>query len=374
MSEVRLLALSIAIPAALVAIAIAVSTLLDDGAGQGAPEANRGVAQSAPAPRAERIPTPTRAAPTATATPGADSRCPEDGEVASHLLEAAACGDTAELTRLLRDGAQPDPTDTRSRFAGFTALHHAVARGDRQAIQLLLDTGARADAPDRHGNSPLHLLTLGDRIVGDAEIARTLVHAGADVLRANRAGKTPLQTLQAHPRLARASPALTRYLAETTEQVSLLASTRSYLNRESAPPNAFAALNIDTPPVQGVFDLPEQGAPPDTQVRETILSWASAWSRGDVGAYLAHYAADFQPPEGGTRADWAQSRRARIEAAEHIVVTADGLAIRVDGDRAEASFTQTYRARGVRDVSRKQMALVRRAGAWRIVSEVERRR
>ncbi len=367
------MALSIAIPVALIAAAVVFSTVQREPPGVPVSDPPAREANDAPvASSSVEFTGDRRAAPMERA--GEASRCPERGEIPTGLLEAVACGDAAETTRLLRDGAKPDLEDPRPAFAGYTALHHAVARGDLQAIQLLLDAGARADTPDRHGNAPLHLLALGDRVVNDLEIARVLVHAGADLLRANGQGHTALQALQARPRLARASPELLRYLSQTTHQLGLLAQTRSYLNRESGPPNAFSALKIDGPRVAGVFDMPGTAPEPEARVRETLDSWASAWNRGDPGAYLAHYAAEFQPAEGGTREEWARTRRERIAEARNISVQIEGVSIRLDGDRATASFTQTYRARGVRDVSHKKLVLVLSDGAWRIVSEQESRR
>lgn len=305
-------------------------------------------------------------------------RCPAAEEVPSNLVEAAACGDTGALTRLLREGAKPDPTDPRPAYAGYTALHHAVARGDRQAIQLLLDAGAQADATDRQGNSPLHLLTLGDHIVGDDQIAEMLIRSGADVLRANRGGHTPLDELKARPRLSEATGNLSSYLSMTAKQLHLLARTRGYLTREEAPAGTFAALTLGGPDAGATFAVPPGDATGDPSaeqhIRETLNSWAQAWSRGDAGAHLAHYAAEFAPSEGRNRQDWMASRRDRIQSRQLTAVEIGNLDISVEGRTANARFTQTLRARDSREVSRKTMTLSFDSGHWQITSETEKAR
>ncbi|MCB1955421.1 MAG: ankyrin repeat domain-containing protein [Rhodocyclaceae bacterium] len=296
----------------------------------------------------------------------------------SNLVEAAACGDTGTLTRLLREGAKPDPTDPRQAYAGYTALHHAVARGDRQAIQLLLDAGAHADAADRHGNGPLHLLTLGEHVVGDDQIAEMLVRSGADVLRTNQAGRTPLDELQARPRLSAATENLASYLSMTSRQLQLLARTRGYLTREEAPASAFAALKLGGPDAGATFAVPSRdgSADPDAEqhIRETLGSWADAWSRGDAGAHLAHYAAGFTPGDGRDRTDWMASRRERIREGQVTSVDIGNLAVNVDGRTASARFTQTVRAGGAREVTRKTMTLSLDSGHWQITGETEKTR
>ena len=98
--------------------------------------------------------------------------------------------------------------------------------------------------------------------------------------------------------------------------------------------------------------------------------WADAWARQDVAAYLASYAAGFEPAAGLTRPDWERLRRRRLLDPASIRVEIEGLevVVRAEG-RAEASFLQTYVSPDYSDVVRKSLLLVEETGEWRIVAE-----
>lgn len=101
-----------------------------------------------------------------------------------------------------------------------------------------------------------------------------------------------------------------------------------------------------------------------------MLGWAAAWSRQDVDAYLAQYASDFSPPDGASRAAWASGRRERLTRPKSISVEIRDLEVTVlDGDRAQATFEQGYRASHYRDQTRKTLDLQLEDGAWRILRE-----
>lgn len=224
---------------------------------------------SADSPASPSRPTPPPAPPAAVqaTTPAARAeRCPGASETVPRIVEAAACGNSTLMGTLLGEGSRLDATDPRGGYAGYSALHHAVGRGDLAAIQSLLGAGAHADAPDGQGNSPLHLLALGDRIVADDEIARELVHAGANVTRRNAAGRTPLDELKARPRLATASDRLLRYLAETELQLSMVSGARGYLGREAPGNGQFTELEIGGGETTGVFPV-KPGADAQTPAR-----------------------------------------------------------------------------------------------------------
>lgn len=92
-------------------------------------------------------------------------------EVLLRLLDAVARGDTAELARSLRDGADPDRGDA----GGWTALHEAAARRDRASTRALLEAGARPDRRARARGTPLDVAESE----GAREVARLLRDAGA---------------------------------------------------------------------------------------------------------------------------------------------------------------------------------------------------
>ncbi len=112
--------------------------------------------------------------------------------------------------------------------------------------------------------------------------------------------------------------------------------------------------------------------PPDAGARAAaaVRRWAAAWARQDVAAYLASYAAGFEPAEGLTRPDWERLRRRRLLDPASIQVEIESLEVVVrDEGRAEASFLQTYVSPDYSDVVRKSLLLVEETGEWRIAAE-----
>lgn len=104
-------------------------------------------------------------------------------------------------------------------------------------------------------------------------------------------------------------------------------------------------------------------------VKQRVRSWADAWSRRDVDSYLSHYAADFQPGE-IDRATWAKQRRARLKGKEFIKVDARELQVVADGDRAVATFQQTYVSDTFKDIVYKSLVMVKTAAGWQIAREI----
>ena len=128
----------------------------------------------------------------------------EDG---TSPLHAAAISGTPEAVNLLISaGADPNGMSDSSR----APLHHAIRhpqlawsayRGDtlwsRRAFALL-DAGADPHVRTEEGDTPLHLLTSGQRF--DAALASRLARAGADVDARNHRGQTPLHMARARDR------------------------------------------------------------------------------------------------------------------------------------------------------------------------------
>ncbi|MDH3638926.1 MAG: tetratricopeptide repeat protein, partial [Gammaproteobacteria bacterium] len=108
-----------------------------------------------------------------------------------------------------------------------------------------------------------------------------------------------------------------------------------------------------------------------TSIEQTLRAWASAWSRGDVDAYLKFYDDEFAPAGGMKYERWKQQRRERLTAAQSISVKLENIAIEPQGaDGAYATFRQHYRSANYRDRVDKRLILKRRNGEWRIVREV----
>ena len=104
-------------------------------------------------------------------------------------------------------------------------------------------------------------------------------------------------------------------------------------------------------------------------IRQAVEDWAAAWSKRDVAAYLAAYAAEFRPAGKLSREAWEAQRRQRIEGTTLIRIEIDALAIEPAGDKATARFVQRYQSDKLSSTDRKVLELVRRDGRWLIAAE-----
>ena len=101
------------------------------------------------------------------------------------LHAAAMLGDSAELTRLLRDGSlDVNAPDAR----GCAAIHHAALSSSAEAAMLLLEHGADPQARTATEATPLHVAAYNGRL----SICKLLVLHAADVHARDASGRTPL--------------------------------------------------------------------------------------------------------------------------------------------------------------------------------------
>lgn len=106
-----------------------------------------------------------------------------------------------------------------------------------------------------------------------------------------------------------------------------------------------------------------------TLIEQRVREWAQAWSRQDVPAYLAFYAANFKPPRGQDRAAWEAERNRRVQAPSQIKVEVSDLRIQLKGDKAQARFRQRYEADHLKGTYSKTLDLELQDGLWKIVRE-----
>jgi serine/threonine protein kinase len=92
-----------------------------------------------------------------------------------------------QITKAIRNGANPDASAHSGPFSSLTALHWAAAMGDSSLVTLLSDEGANIDVQGKEGDTPLHQAAAA----GQAGIVGQLLAEGADANRKNRAGQTP---------------------------------------------------------------------------------------------------------------------------------------------------------------------------------------
>src|SRR5438045_282113 len=105
-------------------------------------------------------------------------------------------------------------------------------------------------------------------------------------------------------------------------------------------------------------------------VLQSVNSWAQAWAKQDVDAYLGYYAKDFKTPGGEARDAWEKSRRERISGAKSIEVGVDSPKVTMHSpDQASVSFRQTYRSDKLKSQNRKTLELVKADSRWLIREE-----
>ena len=105
------------------------------------------------------------------------------------------------------------------------------------------------------------------------------------------------------------------------------------------------------------------------QLERATSSWAAAWSKKDVPAYLAFYAKTFQPPSGLSRSEWEKQRHDRLNRPGPIKVAIEELKVAPDGDGWRVTFRQHYRATGLESTATKSMRWVQEGGRWLIQAE-----
>jgi tetratricopeptide (TPR) repeat protein len=103
-------------------------------------------------------------------------------------------------------------------------------------------------------------------------------------------------------------------------------------------------------------------------VLESVNSWAQAWSKKDVKAYIASYTRDFKAP-GGNRADWEKSRKERISHQKSIQVAIVAPKVTIDGERAIVNFKQIYRSDSLKTSTHKTLVMVKTGNKWLIQEE-----
>ena len=140
-----------------------------------------------------------------------------------------------------------------------------------------------------------------------------------------------------------------------------------------APPEPAPAPAAPTAP-EAPAPVAAKAADADKKNEKAVLAaidaWLKAWSDNDVDAYLASYAANFTPRGGQSLADWKAQRKRRVGGAKGINVSRGEAKVKMlDGDRAEASFHQSYRSSTFKGATDKILTLELIDGDWRILKE-----
>jgi len=161
---------------------------------------------------------------------------------------------------------------------------------------------------------------------------------------------------------------LVRELVGTAEPVQLAKAPP----QKTEPPKQAEAPKVAAAPAApaAAAAVAAPAADESTAVLKAVTGWAEAWSRKDADAYLAFYAPEFAPPGNESRAEWAKTRRQRIEAPKSIAVSIESPKVTLRGsDQAVVSFRQNYRSDRLKSTNRKTLDMVKTEGGWRILKE-----
>jgi tetratricopeptide (TPR) repeat protein len=125
-----------------------------------------------------------------------------------------------------------------------------------------------------------------------------------------------------------------------------------------------------TPKPEPIKPEPAKAADSNGEIIATIDGWLAAWSKKDVKTYLAHYAKDFQTPDGQARKEWETDRSQRVGKPGKIEVGRDKLSIKLEGsDKAVVRFRQNYKSASFNSSSGKTLVMIKHDGKWLIQQE-----
>lgn len=182
----------------------------------------------------------------------------------------------------------------------------------------------------------------------------------------------PVQVVQAAPTPAPAAaepakpePTVAAAPAQPAPQETLPASAAATAPAAEPPASAPTVAASPAPAATAAGSKAAEDA-----VRRTLDLWASAWAAQDVQAYTGFYAPDFTPDDGQTRAQWVQSREARLKSPSYIRVDVTNLKVTMLGaDHARADFMQHYQSNTYSDQVAKTLLFKKSGEHWLITLE-----
>ncbi len=282
-----------------------------------------------------------------------------------------------EIRSLMRQGRHDDaikrldshlrtsPDDTTARFLKGVALAESGRR--QQAIDTFSALVREfPDLPEPHNNlAVLHAAS------GDLEKARSYL---LEAIRIHPSYATAHENLgDVYGKMAALSYSRAIALDEANRSARAKYALAEELGDVGGGSRAAAMIAPAPAPTVAAAAAPPPSAEPaapanvEAELLKTLESWSNAWSRQDVGEYLAHYARSFAPADGRSRENWTILRRKRVSGPQFIDIKIAEPRVTQTGDgRASVTFEQTYRSDNYADQVIKRLDFVREGGAWKI--------
>jgi len=266
-------------------------------------------------------------------------------------------GRPVEALDLINTYLSTRPGEAEARFLKGVALTESGNR--REAVDVFI--GMTRDFPDLP--EPYNNLAVLRAFDGELEAARLAL----------------LEAIRIHPSYATAHENLgdvyAKMAAAEFTQAASLGTT------DTSASEKLALVNGLTTPAAGVavsaaaVSAPSAAGgsmdPLEKDVLAMVNGWVGAWSKQDVDAYLAHYAAAYTPAHAVSRDEWASLRRKRLRAPSFIKIRVDSPKVRLENAlRARVQFTQSYQSDTYSDRVVKRLELVNENGDWKITREV----
>ncbi len=177
----------------------------------------------------------------------------------------------------------------------------------------------------------------------------------------------PVKTAAVEPAKP-AEPAVTKPAEKPIDKAPEKAAEKPVAKAPEKAPEP-AAKPIETKPAE-TAQADKSAAPGgEADVTRALQAWAGAWSRKDVKAYLASYAADFQTPSGMTRKAWEAERTQRIDKPGKWQVSVEDVKVSVAGDKATVKFRQNYTSATLKSTASKTLLMVKSGNRWLIQQE-----
>ncbi len=254
-----------------------------------------------------------------------------------------------------------------------TALEMAIRTHPAYAIAYENLGDVYAKLASQAYDKALQLDSSNSAAQGKLSLIRDLVSTN------NRPGSKPTTVAAAKP----AEPAKPATVAKPAEPAKPVVAEPAKPAVEPAKPAATVvpvtpAAVATGKPVEGpkAADKPATPSKPaadgtasEADAVSAVQGWAAAWSKKDVKAYLAYYAADFQTPNGMPRKAWEAERQQRIEKPGKIQVSVDDIKVSINGDKATVKFRQNYKSATLNSSAGKTLVLIRVGGKWLIQQE-----
>ncbi len=174
----------------------------------------------------------------------------------------------------------------------------------------------------------------------------------------------------ARPEPTKTADATPPKAADTSKASAASAPAKADAEPKAADPKAAESKSIETKSAEPAAKSGGGKSAESEELIKAVNAWASAWSRKDVPAYLAHYAKDFKTPKGEARGDWEKARKQRISAPKKIEVGIESPKVNISGDNAASvSFRQIYRSDVIKTSGTKTLVMVKANGKWLIREE-----